>query len=249
MPKKRERILKFPIPLHQVKCCKELPEQFTLPPNIHNIGPGVYHTHHYPTNEKFMCYHNRHKDCMHPHPHPFPNYCSTNFMSTINLNEYNTSKIINLRKNLSNTCKDPKCHVPNCKGNHPSRATLHNYKKNYHNNGHNHNHSGHNHSGHNHSGHNHQTHNIVRNTVNNKNPTHDWVKKSKQKRTEMQNDKFEDWGTIDHEDFDFDLKNDPYLDLIPEWRKKKLSEKKNSAGHADDFAVFNNNKNMKINKN
>ena len=64
----------------------------------------------------------------------------------------------------------------------------------------------------------------------------------------MQNDKFEDWGTIDHEDFDFDLKNDPYLDLIPEWRKKKLAEKKNSAGHADDFAVFNNNsnKNMKI---
>ena len=62
-----------------------------------------------------------------------------------------------------------------------------------------------------------------------------------------------------HEDFDFDLENDPYLDLIPEWRKEKLRQKKKekldpfkkkSQGHTDEFAIFNNNsnKNVKIKK-
>jgi hypothetical protein len=236
MPKNKERILKYPVPLKKVECCKELPQQYTLPPKIHNIGKNVCHTHYFPTNDKLVSYHNYHGIAKHPCPFPFPNYNSTNFMSTIELKYYNKNKKDKKLHGDEKTfkCNDPKCHVPKCKGKHPRR--------------------GGGQHGHGQQPHGHVSDHVI-NTINNTNVTHDWVKQSKQKRHESQKEEFEDWGTIDHKDFNFDLKNDPYLDLIPEWRKTKLEEKekekrnpfkKDKKGHTKEFAVFNNNRNVKI---
>ena len=237
MPKNKERILKYPVPLKKVECCKELPQQYTLPPKIHNIGKHVCHTHYFPTNDKLVSYHNYHGIAKHPCPFPFPNYNSTNFMSTIDLRYYNKDrkdkKLYGDEKTF--TCKDPKCHVPKCDGKHPLRGGGHHQ----HGKGHNEYYGHHGHDGyHGHNGyytkhghpaghgnphghphalpHGHVSDHVI-NTINNTNVTNDWVKQSKQKRDESQKEEFEDWGTIDHKDFNFDLKNDPYLDLIPEW--------------------------------
>ena len=78
-----------------------------------------------------------------------------------------------------------------------------------------------------------------------------WLERSKAHR-KAQEGGFENWGNIDHEDFNFDLDNDPYLDLIPEWRKEKLLERKNNKinqGYSGKYNVFNENKdeNIKLN--
>ena len=266
-PKTKDRILKYPIPIEKIEFCRETPQQYTRNPNIHKIEDNICHTHFFPTNEKMVSYHNEHYYVNHPEPFPFPNYESTNFMSKIQLKEYNKEK--KAFKYKKKCCSNPNCNDPNCKG---DNITHHHKKPPTH-----HAHSHHNH-GHtkfynnkinntnkmfsNHVAHDRPFDHVVPpdsrqiiNEVKNNNKTNDWVRRSKEKRNQKSNEDISDWGSIDHEEFNFDLNNDPYLDLIPEWRKDKLREKARERtnphrnhsrpGHTSEYSVFNKNFKMK----
>ena len=254
-PKTTERILKYPIPLKKVKECHEKERNNIKTVHIHKIGPNVGHTHYFPTNEKMVSYHNQHYDHKHPNPFPFPNYKSTNFMSKIEIGEYNKDKYKckeeeeedqhyyykkcdkprskYYKQKIDKSCWDVKkvaqdYKIDKCKNDEKKLVS------------------------------------VVRNpsgalkdpVVRSKSPESppkksSWLERSKAQRKAQTG--FENWGNIDHEDFNFDLDNDPYLDLIPEWRKEKLLERKNNKtaqhGYSGKYNVFNENpeENIKLN--
>ena len=259
-PNITERILKYPIPLKKVKECREKERNNIKPVHIHKIAPNVGHTHYFPTNEKMVSYHNLHYDHLHPRPFPFPNYKSTNFMSKIEIGEYNKEK----DKECDDECVDDNNYYPTI----PYKTRR--YKSKYYEKkidkscwdikkvaqdykidkcktqeGK-------------------KLVSVVRNPEGSlKNPIavtkpsnpsskkSSWLERSKAQRKEQETG-FENWGNIDHEDFNFDLDNDPYLDLIPEWRKEKLLERKNNKNNSkntfsDKYNVFNENEeNVKL---
>ena len=247
-PRTTERILKYPIPLKKIKDCHEKERNNIKAIHIHKIGPNIGHTHYFPTNEKLVSYHNQHYDHKHPDPFPFPNYNSTNFMSKIEIGEYNKEKKCDddcddknyhnpykqlrykskfYKKKIEKSCWDVKkvaqdYKIDKCKNDEKKLIS------------------------------------VVRNpsgalknpVAKTKSPESSWLERSKAQR-KLDEDGFKNWGNIDHEDFNFDLDNDPYLDLIPEWRKEKLLEIRNNninKGYSGKYNVFNNrNENIKIN--